>query len=251
MRKRPRLGIKKAIRCAGRGIDRLSTKDGKEIKIKKAREAAESDTSDSADRDKANNDGKTAGNAGGAENADDADDAAGAAGAAGAADADSAEGADGEETDASAADPRQEAEQLKDQLLRLTADFDNFRKRTLRDKQDWSRYASQNLIEKLIPVMDNLDAAAMALSDSGQEAKGVAEGFLMIHKQLTEVLSQEGLAEIPALGEMFDPNIHEAVMTVERSEDQEDNQVVMVMRKGYIYKDKVLRPTMVQVAKEI
>lgn len=143
-----------------------------------------------------------------------------------------------------------ETEQLKDQLLRLTADFDNFRKRTMRDKQDWSRYASQSIIEKLIPVIDNLDAAALATAGAGQEVKNVAEGFLMIQKQLMDVLNREGLTEIPAQGEMFDPNIHEAVMTVSPTEDQEDNRIVMVMRKGYMYKDKILRPSMVQVAKD-
>ena len=143
-----------------------------------------------------------------------------------------------------------EAAQWRDQLLRMTADFDNFRKRMQRDKEEWSRYASQHLLEKLIPVADNLDAAALAVADAGPEARNLAEGFLMIHKQLTDVLSQEGLAEIPALGELFDPNVHEAMMTVERADGQADNEVVMVMRKGYRFKDKVLRPAMVQVAKD-
>ena len=146
--------------------------------------------------------------------------------------------------------PQQKIDQLNDQFLRLTADFDNYRKRMLRDKEDWSRYASQSIVGKLIPVVDNLDAAALAVEGAGQEAKGVAEGFLMIHKQLAEILGQEGLKEIPALGEAFDPNVHEAVMTVERGEGQEDNEVVMVLRKGYMFKDKVLRPSMVQVAKD-
>lgn len=145
---------------------------------------------------------------------------------------------------------QQEIEQLKDQLLRLNADFDNFRKRTSRDKQDWSRYASQTIVEKLLPVVDGLDAAAMAVNSSGREAKSVAEGFLMIQKQLLDILGQEGLAEIPALDQEFDPNVHDAVMTVACTEDQKDNQIVMVLRKGYMYKDKVLRPSMVQVAKK-
>jgi molecular chaperone GrpE len=144
---------------------------------------------------------------------------------------------------------RQEADQARDQYLRLTADFDNFRKRTQREKQDWSRYASQSMMEKLLPVIDNLDAASAAVAGAGQEMTNMAEGFRLIQKQLTDILSQEGLAEIPALGEMFDPNVHEAVMTVSCGDGQEDNQIVMVMRKGYMFKDKVLRPAMVQVAK--
>ncbi|MEL7622334.1 MAG: nucleotide exchange factor GrpE [Clostridiales bacterium] len=154
---------------------------------------------------------------------------------------------EGPEADAKS---QQEIEQLKDQLLRLNADFDNFRKRTSRDKQDWSRYASQTIVEKLLPVVDGLDAAALAVNSSGQEAKSVAEGFLMIQKQLLDILGQEGLAEIPALDQEFDPNVHEAVMTIACTGDQKDNQIVMVLRKGYMYKDKVLRPSMVQVAKK-
>jgi molecular chaperone GrpE len=149
-----------------------------------------------------------------------------------------------------AAKAQQEIDQLKDQLLRLNADFDNFRKRTLRDKQDWSRYASQSIAEKLLPVIDGLEAAGAAVRGAGQETKSVAEGFLMIQKQLMDILNQEGLEEIPALDQNFDPNIHEAVMTVACTGDQEDNQIVMVLRKGYRYKDKVLRPAMVQVAKK-
>ncbi len=166
--------------------------------------------------------------------------------------AEEAEAVSGEVLEGSEGDAKsqQEIEQLKDQLLRLNADFDNFRKRTSRDKQDWSRYASQTIVEKLLPVVDGLDAAALAINSSGQEAKSVAEGFLMIQKQLLDILGQEGLAEIPALDQEFDPNVHEAVMTVACTGDQKDNQIVMVLRKGYMYKDKVLRPSMVQVAKK-
>lgn len=147
-------------------------------------------------------------------------------------------------------DPQEDMEQLRDQFLRLNADFDNYRKRMQRDREDWSRYASQSFMEKLLPVVDNLDAAVSAMANVSQEVKTVAEGFLMIHKQLVEALNQEGLAEIPALGALFDPNIHEAVMTVRPGENEADGQVVMVIRKGYMFKDKVLRPAMVQVAKE-
>lgn len=166
--------------------------------------------------------------------------------------AEEAEAVSGEVLEGSEGDAKsqQEIEQLKDQLLRLNADFDNFRKRTSRDKQDWSRYASQTIVEKLLPVLDGLDAAALAVNSSGQEAKSVAEGFLMIQKQLLDILGQEGLAEIPALDQEFDPNVHEAVMTIACTGDQKDNQIVMVLRKGYMYKDKVLRPSMVQVAKK-
>ena len=155
-----------------------------------------------------------------------------------------------DDSDEGAGDPYAEIERLRDQYLRLNADFDNYRKRTQRDKQEWIRYSSQGIVEKLLGVIDNFDAAAGSVGGSRQDAKSVAEGFLMIHKQLSDILSREGLSEIPALGETFDPNVHEAVMTVSPGEGQKDNEIVMVMRKGYMYKDKVLRPSMVQVAKD-
>ena len=148
-------------------------------------------------------------------------------------------------------DPRVEIERLRSQYLRLNADFDNFRKRTQRDKQEWSRYASQDIVEKLLRVMDNFEAATGAVTSGTADAANVTEGFLMIYKQLIDILSQEGLTEIPALGEPFDPNKHEAVMTVSPGAGQKDNEIVMVMRKGYMLKDKVLRPSMVQVAKDM
>lgn len=189
---------------------------------------------------------------------DGAPDAAGQAGDAGggafAGEPPDSEAIDGEIlTDADGPGSLQESmEQLQDRFLRLNADFDNFRKRTQRDRQDWSRYASQHIIEKLLPVIDNMEAATAvtALTNAGQEAKSITDGFLMIQKQLTDALAQEGLIEIQALGEAFDPNIHDAVMAVAPKEGQKDNQVVSVLRKGYMFKDKVLRPAMVQVAKE-
>ena len=159
--------------------------------------------------------------------------------------------ADSQEIAENPQDPYAEIERLRDQYLRLNADYDNFRKRTQRDKQEWARYASQSMMEKLLRVLDSFDAATAAMTGEGQDAASVAEGLQMIYKQLTDVLSQEGLTEIPALGETFDPNVHEAVMVVSPGEGQKDNEVVMVMRKGYMFKDKVLRPSMVQVANDM
>ena len=175
---------------------------------------------------------------------DGTDDAADEDGAADGVDDAADEG--GDATDAS----QDDVEQLKDRLLRMNADFDNFRKRTQREKLEWGAYASQSMIEKLLPVADNMDAAMAAVVGAGEEARNVADGFVMIYKQLMDVLTNEGLTEIPALGEAFDPNVHEAIMMTAREEGQADNEVVMVVRKGYMYKDKVLRPAMVQVAKD-
>lgn len=154
------------------------------------------------------------------------------------------------ETESEADRIKKELCQTKDQLTRLSADFDNFRKRTIRDREDWSRYASQNLVLKLLSVLDAMDHAAAAVENAGEEGKRVGEGFLMIQKQLRDILGQEGLKEIEALGGQFDPVYHEAVMQAPPEEGQQDNEIVMVLRKGYTFKDKVLRATMVKVAKE-
>lgn len=144
----------------------------------------------------------------------------------------------------------QELAQAKDQLLRLSADFDNFRKRTQKDKEDWSHYAVQNLLEKFLPILDGLDNAIAAVGSAGPETQKVLDGFLMIHKQFSDILQQEGLKEIQALNQPFDPNFHEAVIHAEPQEGQGDNQVVMVLRKGYTYRDRLIRPSMVKVTKE-
>jgi len=143
-----------------------------------------------------------------------------------------------------------ELTQTKEQLLRLTADFDNYRKRTVREKAEWGNYAVQCFIEKILPVLDGLEQATATVSAMSAEAQKTIEGFLMIHRQLLDILSQEGLKEIPALGETFDPNMHEAMMQAPPEEGQKDNEIVMVFRKGYMFKDKVIRASMVKVAKE-
>ncbi len=143
-----------------------------------------------------------------------------------------------------------ELAQTKDQLLRLSADFDNFRKRTQKDKEDWSHYAVQNLLEKFLPILDGLDNAIAAVGSTGPETQKVLDGFLMIHKQFSDILQQEGLKEIQALNQPFDPNFHEAVIHAAPEEGQADNQVVMVLRKGYTYRERLIRPSMVKVTKE-
>lgn len=142
-----------------------------------------------------------------------------------------------------------ELAQTKDRLLRLSADFDNFRRRTQKDKEDWSHYAVQNMIEKFLPVLDGLDHAVAAVETAGPETRKVLDGFMMIHKQFADILQQEGLKEIQALNQPFDPNFHEAVIHAAPEEGQEDNHVVMVLRKGYTFRDRLLRPSMVKVTK--
>src|SRR5215469_3772726 len=137
-----------------------------------------------------------------------------------------------------------------ERLLRTTADFDNFKKRAAREKQEAIRYANEELLEKLIPVMDNFDAALSAAKTSqGDNAQSLQTGVAMIFQQLRKVLTESGLEEVDAAGQKFDPNLHEAVSQQE-TKDVPEGQVVQQLRKGYKLRDRLLRPATVIVAKK-
>ena len=150
----------------------------------------------------------------------------------------------GEETEEEVKGEGQEAGQDDSELryLRLMADFQNYKKRVEKEKRDLYSYANEKIMTELLAVLDNFERALD--HDTGD---GFREGIEMIFKQLTDVLEKSGLAEIPALGEEFDPNVHSAVMT-EETEDYESGKVSGVMQKGYTLNGKVIRPTMVKVA---
>lgn len=126
--------------------------------------------------------------------------------------------------------------------LRLMADFQNYKKRVEKEKRDLYSYANEKIMNDLLTVMDNFERALEHDAD-----ENFKEGIEMIFKQLSDVLEKDGLAEIPALGEEFDPNVHSAVMT-EETEDYESGKVSGVMQKGYTLNGKVIRPAMVKVA---
>lgn len=135
-------------------------------------------------------------------------------------------------------------------LLRTTADFDNFKKRAAREKQEAIRYANEELLEKLIPVMDNFDAALSAAKNSpAGDAQSLQTGVAMIFQQLKKVLTESGLDEVDATGKAFDPNLHEAVSQQESAEVPE-GQVLQQLRKGFKLRDRLLRPATVVVAKK-
>lgn len=132
-----------------------------------------------------------------------------------------------------------------DRLLRLQADYDNFRRRTRQEKEDIYKYSSERLITAMLPVLDNFD---LALTAEGNTVESFKAGMQMIYKQLLDVLAAEGFAQIPAVGEQFDPTKHEAVQRAESAEHP-DNTIVEEFRRGYYLKDKVIRASMVKVAK--
>jgi len=144
-----------------------------------------------------------------------------------------------------------EREELKDLLLRMRAEFDNYRKRVARDGEANRKMAAKALLGDLLPVVDNLERGLdlSQISDlKSQISKGLAEGVGMVLKQFCEVLGRHGLAGIPAVGGAFDPNVHEAIMTVD-SADIPENHVVQELQKGYRIGDYVLRPSKVSVSR--
>ena len=154
------------------------------------------------------------------------------------------------EEDAIAADldkARAEAESYLDDLRRLQADFDNYRKRTLREQTARAASASQALVARLLPVLDNFELAVSS-AERSRDFDRMLKGVEMVFGELREVLEAEGLVRIEAEGKPFDPERHEAVIAVEE-QDTEPGMVVDIVRAGYELRGKVLRPAMVKVAK--
>jgi molecular chaperone GrpE len=145
--------------------------------------------------------------------------------------------------DAPAAEPTPDAAEWKNRYMRTLADFENFRKRSERDKQDFQKYAIANVMRDLLPVLDNFDRAL----DHAEEGDDFHKGVLMIYKQLFDTLQKHGLKTVEQAGVPFDPNIHEGVI---REEDPSvpSGTVTAILQKGYILHDRLLRPAMVKVS---
>jgi len=141
-----------------------------------------------------------------------------------------------------------EIAELKDSLLRSHADFDNFRKRVQKEKEEWLQYACQGLMEKLLPFLDNFERAILSVNEQNEETKNVLSGIKMMEKQFKDILQKEGLEPIEAVGAIFDPLIHEAVMQLPAEEGITDNQIIEEVLKGYLFKGRLLRASMVKVA---
>jgi molecular chaperone GrpE len=142
------------------------------------------------------------------------------------------------------------ADENWDKYVRLTADFDNYKKRALRERGEAVRYANESLLEKLLPIVDNFEAAlAAANTVTTPGVDSLKTGVNMIFTQMKNFLSENGVEEIDAAGKPFDPNLHEAVSQKE-STDVPEGQVIEQMRKGYKLRDRLIRPAMVVVAKK-
>ncbi len=144
-----------------------------------------------------------------------------------------------------------ERDEYLDALQRLKAEFDNYRKRNDRDRQMIATGATREVVRGLLPVMDNLERAVMALGDQGEPvaagAAGIVAGLEMVRGQLAALLAGHGVEEIPAAGETFDPTVHEAIASVS-SPHHAEGAVIEVVEKGYRHSEHVLRPTRVVIA---
>lgn len=145
----------------------------------------------------------------------------------------------------------QEAKEAQERFMRTLADFDNYKKRTQRDQADALKYANEKFIKELLPVIDNLERA-LAHSRETRDFDRMMEGVELIHKQLLSTLGKFGVAPIESLHQPFDPFLHQSIgqVEVEEGSDAEENQVVGETQKGYHLNDRVLRPSLVLIAKK-
>lgn len=137
-------------------------------------------------------------------------------------------------------------EELQDRLRRQMAEFDNFRKRTEKEKSAMYEVGARDIIEKILPVLDNFERGLAAVPED-EKGSSFAEGIEKIYKQFVKTLEDEGVEAIEAKGQQFDPNLHNAVMHVEDDQFGE-NEISQELQKGYKYRGTVVRHSMVQVA---
>ena len=155
------------------------------------------------------------------------------------------EGADENDGPETLTEAQEAMAELNERIVRLTADFDNFRKRAQREKDEARQFANQGLLEKLLPVLDNFEMALTAVKDADPS---VRDGVQMILDQLLGVLKESGVAPVDAMGHPFDPNLHEA-LSQEETTEVEEGTVVQQVQRGYKLNDRLVRPARVVVAK--
>ncbi|WP_347340584.1 nucleotide exchange factor GrpE [Vagococcus allomyrinae] len=137
--------------------------------------------------------------------------------------------------------------EMEDKFLRAQAEIANMRNRFQKEREGSAKYRSQDLGKELLPAIDNLERA-LAIEVEDEQGKSLKKGIEMVMESVLHAMKSAGIEEIPALGETFDPNLHQAVQTMPVEEGQKVDQIVQVLQKGYILQDRVLRPTMVIVA---
>lgn len=140
------------------------------------------------------------------------------------------------------------ANQAHDRLLRATAEFENYKKRSSREAAEFRKFANESLIKELLPVVDNLERAIESSGNDGNSNKGIIEGVEMTLNEIFKVLEKFNLKPLESEGKPFDPNFHQAVLQ-EETDEYPENIVLKEMQKGYILHDRLIRPAMVVVTK--
>jgi molecular chaperone GrpE len=141
-----------------------------------------------------------------------------------------------------------EARENHDRMLRLAAEFENYKKRTNREMEDLKKYATENLIRQLLTIVDNLERAIASASADNQNGQGVIDGVALTLAEVMKILEKHHVSPIESLGVPFDPSFHQA-MCQEESDEHPPNTVVQEYQKGYMIHDRLLRPAMVVVSK--
>ncbi|MEM7602826.1 MAG: nucleotide exchange factor GrpE [Verrucomicrobiota bacterium] len=152
-----------------------------------------------------------------------------------------------EATEEEPATPTEQVEKWKDLAARSQAEFDNYRKRMARERTEAIVYANRSLLEQLLPVIDNFEMGLKAAKDTEGDSSMILQGMTMVHKQLEDFLTDQGVEVIPSDGLPFDPNQHEALKE-ESSDEVESGSVIYTMRRGYRLKDRILRAANVVVS---
>jgi len=146
-----------------------------------------------------------------------------------------------------AADAESKYNEMQDRYLRLNAEFDNYKKRMMRENSDRLKYFNMELIKELLPSVDNLERAISHAGDENSDLENMIEGLQMVYKGMQEAFGKFGVSEIESIGKEFDPNCHQAVGMIE-SQEVPENHVAEECLKGYYLHDRIIRPTMVRVS---
>ena len=145
----------------------------------------------------------------------------------------------------------EEFEEQKDHFLRLQAEFENFRRRSLKEKQENARFGHQNLVKDLVSAVDNLERAMEhGAQFAGVEVRGVLDGIALVHREIVAAFEKHGVSQIYAAGQLFDPAFNEAIGQIPSSEVPA-NSIVQVLQKGYVIHDRMVRPSRVLVSREL
>ena len=146
-----------------------------------------------------------------------------------------------------AADAESKYKEMQDRYLRLNAEFDNYKKRMMRENSDRLKYFNMELIKELLPSVDNLERAISHAGDENSDLENMIEGLQMVYKAIQEAFGKFGVSKIESIGKEFDPNCHQAVGMIE-SQEVPENHVAEECLKGYYLHDRIIRPTMVRVS---